>query len=423
MINKKFLKSLGPGLMWAGAAVGVSHLVQSTRAGANYGFYLIGILILANIIKYPFFEFAPRYAAATGKNLISGYNKIGKWAIWLYAIFTFGTMFTIQAAVTFVTAGLLKSIFNINLDPATLSLILLIGTMIILIIGKFSVLDKIIKFIIIILTLSTIIAVISAFAQGINSPAETTENIKRIFDWGVAADIAFVVAFVGWMPAPIDVSVWHSYWSVEKQKATGYRPKLKEALLDFKIGYIGTAFLAMGFLSLGALVMYGNAGDGFPDTAGAFSAKLIELYTSSIGNWAYPLIALAAFTTMFSTTLTCLDAYSKVLKPTTEYIIPSIKKKDYKWLVWFWLTIVVSGALVLIYYYIKDLKKLIDIATTMSFVTAPVLAFLNYKAVISKEVAKEFKPKKALRIYAIIGLVFLTLFSIVFLVWRFKYAQ
>ena len=26
-------KSLGPGLLFAGAAVGVSHLVQSTRAG------------------------------------------------------------------------------------------------------------------------------------------------------------------------------------------------------------------------------------------------------------------------------------------------------------------------------------------------------------------------------------------------------
>ncbi len=420
MINKDFLKSLGPGLMWAGAAVGVSHLVQSTRAGANYGFYLVGILILANILKYPFFEFAPRYAAATGKNLIYGYNKIGKWAIWLYAIFTFGTMFTVQAAVTFVTAGLLESIFKIEaINTATLSLILLVGTMIILIIGKFSVLDKIIKIIIILLTLSTIVAVISALSTGYNPNPDFAEK----FNWKIAADIAFIVAFVGWMPAPIDVSVWHSYWSVEKQKETGYRPKLKEALLDFKIGYIGTAFLAIGFLSLGALIMYGKSQEGFPDAAGAFSTKLIDLYTTSIGNWAYPIIALAAFTTMFSTTLTCLDAYSKVLKPTTEYIIPSIKEKDYKWLVWFWLTIVVSGALVLIYYYIKDLKKLIDIATTMSFVTAPVLAFLNYKAVISKEVAPEFKPKKGLRIYAIIGLVFLTLFSIAYIIWKIKYAE
>ncbi len=39
MIFKNTIKSLGPGLLWAGAAIGVSHLVQSTRAGAIYGFH------------------------------------------------------------------------------------------------------------------------------------------------------------------------------------------------------------------------------------------------------------------------------------------------------------------------------------------------------------------------------------------------
>ena len=53
MIN--ILKNLGPGLLFAGAAIGVSHLVQSTRAGADFGFSLLWALILSNIIKYPFF--------------------------------------------------------------------------------------------------------------------------------------------------------------------------------------------------------------------------------------------------------------------------------------------------------------------------------------------------------------------------------
>ena len=51
--ERTFLKALGPGLLWAGAAVGVSHLVQSTRAGATYGFALLGIVLLANVFKYP----------------------------------------------------------------------------------------------------------------------------------------------------------------------------------------------------------------------------------------------------------------------------------------------------------------------------------------------------------------------------------
>jgi len=78
MFTTKFFKTLGPGILFATTAIGVSHLVQSTRAGAEYGFALIGFVLMANILKYPFFEYGSRYANATGKSLIYGYNKMGK---------------------------------------------------------------------------------------------------------------------------------------------------------------------------------------------------------------------------------------------------------------------------------------------------------------------------------------------------------
>ena len=69
-------KILGPGLLYAGAAIGVSHLVQSTRAGADFGYGLVWAVLLANFLKYPFFEYGPRYAASTGKSLLHGYQAI-----------------------------------------------------------------------------------------------------------------------------------------------------------------------------------------------------------------------------------------------------------------------------------------------------------------------------------------------------------
>ena len=45
----KKIKKLGPGLLFAGAAIGVSHLVQSTRAGADYGWGLTWALLLVNL--------------------------------------------------------------------------------------------------------------------------------------------------------------------------------------------------------------------------------------------------------------------------------------------------------------------------------------------------------------------------------------
>ena len=45
---KQVIQKLGPGLLFAGAAIGVSHLVQSTRSGADFGFGLIWTVILTS---------------------------------------------------------------------------------------------------------------------------------------------------------------------------------------------------------------------------------------------------------------------------------------------------------------------------------------------------------------------------------------
>ena len=110
MITK--LKNLGPGLLFAGAAIGVSHLVQSTRAGADFGLGLLWALLLVNLFKYPFFQFGPRYATATGESLLDGYKKLGKGVLATYYALNLATMFTIQTAVTIVTAGLAFTLFG-----------------------------------------------------------------------------------------------------------------------------------------------------------------------------------------------------------------------------------------------------------------------------------------------------------------------
>jgi len=416
MSFNKLVKIMGPGLLYAGAAVGVSHLVQSTRAGAGYGFYLIWILIIANVLKYPFFEFAPRYAATTGKSLIDGYARIGKWAVVMFTVLSIATMFTIQAAVTMVTAGLVGNVFGISLNSVQLSGLILFFTMLILMVGRYALLDKLIKVVIVILAVSTLGATITAMLNGYHPNPDFVQS----FSWLKHADIFFLIAFVGWMPAPIDVATWQSLWTVAKIKEMGEKPSLKNALLDFKIGYIGTAFLAVCFLSLGALVLYGS-GEELSGNGVVFAGQLISVFTNSIGGWAYYFIAIAAVSVMFSTTLTCLDAYPRVMKPLTEEIIPSFKKKrpGFDFHSWIWIVIVAGGALILIAYLKNSMRFMVDLATTLSFVTAPLIAFLNYKVVTDKHMPESGRPKLWLRVYAFIGMVFLGGFMVVYIIWRF----
>ncbi len=410
-MKNNFLKALGPGLIWAGASVGVSHLVQSTRAGANFGFELVWLVLLVNVLKYPFFEFAPRYAASTGENLLQGYARLGRWVLLLYLLLTLATMFTLQAAITSVTVGLLGNIWPGFLAPLPWTVLLLLLCVLILAVGRYGTLDRLMKIVIVVLSATTLVAVIAAAQKGFHPAPE----LSRHFRWELT-DLAFVIALAGWMPTAIDVSVWHSVWTVAKIKQTGYTPKLKEALLDFNIGYVGTALLAIGFIALGALVMYGT-GTGFPASGVAFANQLILLYTQSIGQWAYSIIALAALATMFSTTLTVMDAYPRVLTPTMELLFPAQSLSTRYWNI-IWTAVLIGGTMLVLLYFTGQMRVLVDVATTLSFLTAPVLGYLNLKVVSSPAMPDTNKPGKFLRILSWVGILCLSAFAAAFLIWK-----
>lgn len=406
MIQK--LKNLGPGLLFAGAAIGVSHLVQSTRAGADFGLGLLWALLLANLFKYPFFQYGPRYATATGESLLDGYKKLGKGVLVAYGILTIATMFTIQTAVTIVTAGLASSLFgNLGFDPEMVvkiwTIIVLAICLGLLIIGKYKLLDNLIKIIIIVLSISTIAAVTMAL-YGNNSNISLAQILPK-----ETAQITFLIAFMGWMPAPLDISVWHSLWAIEKQKSDKTF-KSKSALFDFNIGYIGTVILGVCFALLGCLIMFGT-GQTFSNSAGRFSGQLIDMYTSSLGEWAYILIGIAAFTTMFSTTLTCLDASPRAIDRTLELLF----NRDYKRGYLIWILLLAVGTIAIFFFFASEMGLLVKIATILSFITAPFYAIINYKLISGKHTPKAWRPNKLMHILSWLGIVFLIGFSVWYL--------
>ena len=401
----KAISKLGPGLLFAGAAIGVSHLVQSTRAGADFGFGLIWALVLVNLFKYPFFQYGPRYAIATGESLLDGYHKIGKFFLIAYFILNILTMFTIQTAVTIVTAGLASSLFGFTDNMVIWSLIITVSCYLILLVGKYNLLDKMIKIIILILAISTIL---STGVASLNSME--AYSFEQVFPSG--AGLVFLVAFLGWMPAPLDISIWHSIWAIEKNKTQ--KITKKDSLFDFNVGYIATVFLGICFVSLGALVMY-NSGISFSSSGSVFAGQLIELYTSNLGDNLYLIISICAFTTMLSTTITTLDASPRTMSRATQLLTKNSDKNYY----FHWITILAIGTMLIFYFLLSEMGALVEIATVLSFITAPFYAILNYKLVTSKNMPDQHKPSKSLRILSIAGILFLSLFAFGYILTRF----
>jgi len=411
------IKALGPGLIWAAAAIGVSHLVQSTRAGANYGFELIWFILFINLVKYPFFQFGPRYASATGESMLHGFKRLGNWAVYLFIGLTVLTMFGIQAGVTIVTASLFSFIFPWGGDATSWTLILLIISGLIVYIGRFNLLDSLVKIIIVVLSLSTVLAVVSAASKGFHPVVTDLPHLEFKL-----ADIAFLIALAGWMPSAVDITVWHSFWTLAKQHSSGHKPTLKESIFDFNVGYFTTAILAIGFLALGAFVMYGS-GESFSPNGGVFSSQLINMYTTAIGPWSYWIIAIAALTTMFSTTLTVMDAYPRIIGHTIEFYRPQSSKKEAKQAEHFVKIIIILALIVVtwmvIKYFASSMQWMVDLATTLSFLTAPILSYLTLRVMKGSNVPAEAKPGLWMEILSWIGIIVMAGLGIAYLVWKF----
>ena len=405
---KTLIRNLGPGLLFASMAIGTSHLVLSTKAGAQYGWLMIIPIVLANILKYPFFEFGIRYTNVTGLSLIEGYKRRGKWYLWLYAFITLVTTFTILAALYVVTAGLFINLFdieNISVAQAALGLFILISA--ILIIGKYTFLENTLKLVISILFIALLVTTIMVLIKGPVTPVDNFQPPDIFNEVG----ILFLISLVGWMPTAVEASSWVSLWSLEKYKTTGIRPALKEALQEFNSGYLMTALLAIFFLTIGVMTLYGTDTE-LSDNAVVFADQVVKLFTTHIGNWAYIFIAVSAFATMFSTCMTAHDAISRVSVDIIGHLAPEGKdfsrKRHYA-------TGVIVLALVnfvVVTVFSANMGFLVALATFVSFVLAPIVGYMNIRNVMSHDLPKKYWPRPWLQWLTYMGIIFLGLFAV-----------
>jgi Mn2+/Fe2+ NRAMP family transporter len=408
---KNWLSSLGPGLLYAGAAVGVSHVVQSTRAGALYGFGLVGFVLLVNLLKYPFFSYASRYARHSGKDLIEGYGRMHPWVLPAFLILTVATMFPILVAITAVFTGIVQFLAFPNASAIWISGISLFTCALLLGVGRYAVLDRGIKIIMLLLVITTLLALAFAFGEPLRMQQAAAGSF--IFD---KAGWVFLLAFAGWMPTPIDASVWQSMWTVakrEKQFVTDAQMRF-----DFRLGYHSSMVLAVFFVILGGVVLYGNGS--LPEGGAAFAGAFVNLYVELLGSWSFPVIAICVFVTIFSTLLTVMDAYPRVLARALNFYQPSKSKesgfdeKAWKWLIW----IFAAGSFLILLFLKSSMLALVDFATILSFLSAPILAWWNMRLLHQHESAAEFRPEKFMQWWAWLGLAFLVVMNVLYLWFR-----
>jgi Mn2+/Fe2+ NRAMP family transporter len=237
------------------AAIGQTHVVLATYAGARFGFALLWMVVLAHVLTYPLFEYGTRYAAATGSSLVNAYLKIQRMRRPIAAFFTvlfFTLPFLALASLLSVTASILYAAFP-QMSFNGWAIITVIITAALLFAGRYRWLEALS------LAMAGVLVVGSAVAFGFAPP--TAGDVAR----GAlvpAIPVGSLVVLVALMRLPSDPasSILLSAWAARKREAwlAGGEPlmALRKSLLDLRLGYVFSLVVAVIFLCLGAVVLH-----------------------------------------------------------------------------------------------------------------------------------------------------------------------
>jgi Mn2+/Fe2+ NRAMP family transporter len=396
------LQALGPGILLATAAIGGSHIVASTQAGALFGWQLLLLILLVNVLKYPFFRFGVEYSLQSGETLLEGYRRQNRryllGFVWLNVIA--GVVNT--AGVLILTAALLQYFIPFTLSLPVLCCLLLAVCLLVLLAGQYRLLDTVSKWVMVLLTVSTLAALAIAWQKGMQAPVDYVAPSP----WQLAY-LGFLVALMGWMPAPIEISAINSLWLKAKQQQQPVN--MANGLFDFNLGYWSTTLLALVFLALGALVQFGSSQE-VAMAGGSYIQQFVGIYGKTIGDWSTLLVAFVAFLCMFGTTLTVLDGYARTINESFQLLGWQQNNNHRSYSVWLILQ-ALSGFGVILFFK-SALGPMLTFAMSLAFVTTPVFAWLNYRLMRGSGQMSQW-----LRWLSRIGLLYLFGFAALFLAW------
>ena len=411
-----FWKSFGPGVLFAGAAIGTSHLVQSTRAGAMFGLGLLLVVILTNFFKYPAYRFGPQYAASTGRSLIQGYRRLGAWVVAFYLLIELGIIAIIIAATAVTTGAILLGVFEWSLDPRHVGVGLIALAVVALVTGGYRLLDRSTKVFVVVLTLATLVATLLSLPkiQWDFTPVSLSTSDLQTF--------GFVIALMGFMPAGMELSAIQSLWVVAKAKSSGQVLSTRLTILDFNVGYIMSALLAICFLLMGTAVLH-SAGESPAQGAAAFAQQVISLFTAGLGQWSGTLVGVSALFVMFTTLTTVLDGMPRLvaacllsLKESNPNVAIDVEGSSV--LRGAMIVLAIAGALVLLFF-MSSFQAFIDFVTITAFVVAPITATLNHLVITAEDVPPASRPGPILKTWSLLGILLMLGLALAYLYARF----
>ena len=388
---KKFsgiLRQIGPGVILASAVVGSGELVATTVLGAENGYSLLWLVLLSCGIKVVVQNELGRYAIATGETALEAFDRVPgprfrvSWVVWLW--------FLMQTTGLMTNAGMLAGISEIlnKMVPAiSISVwvwVVTVGTAILLVVGRYSLVEKVSVGMVIIFTTLTVSCAVLLFKR------------PEYISWGNVLDgLSFHLPQGGWVTAVAVFGitgvgssdlVQYPYWCIEKGYArfTGLRENT-EAWRERARGWtkvMGVDVLNSMAIYTSATVAFYLLGAGVLRGLGVIPKGtemvqiLSKMYTEILGGWAYFLFVVGAVAVFYSSIFAGTAAHSRVF---ADFMgsIGVFDKRNYaaRWKVTRFFAVLTLVISLLYFSYLREPVLMVKIGGLAQAAMLPIIAF------------------------------------------------
>ena len=340
------VKFLGPGFILVGSVVGSGEIILTTTLGSLVGFSMFWFVLLSCWSKNIIQAELGRFAISSGEPFLHAFNRLpgklpafkGKkvsWYIYFWLIWIIPTL--LVSGGIYGGAGQAINSVMPSLGSQWWTVILAGIASATILTGTYKFLEKLMTTLVVTFTLITITC---AILLQLTEYAITWEEVKGGFTFGFpAVAVLAALAVYGATGVGSNEQMGYTYWCVEKgyarfsgpadasndwvQRAKGWIKVMQTDVL-VTMGILTCATIP--FYMLGAGVLYRlNARPNGLETIDVLS----NMYTQTLGEWAFWLFITGAFFVLFSTAISGLGANARVFADGMA-VMGVIERDDYQ---------------------------------------------------------------------------------------------
>ncbi|WBB98039.1 MULTISPECIES: Nramp family divalent metal transporter [unclassified Solwaraspora] len=325
---------IGPGVLWALAALATGELLFTPRVGAQYGYSLMWALVAVLVLKLFVTREIGRYSVVTGRRLLTGLAGLpgpAGWAIWLILVPQLVVGIAAIAGIASAAGSALALAVPGPIQAWTGAVLAAAAGLVL--VGHYTGVEWVSRVLGIALALGAVVAAIQV------GPDLTEAAAGFVPVPPDDLQVAEILPWLGFLSNGAAGLMWYSYWitakgighagvaaadrrdprDLDSHQIDRVRGWLRTMTLDSTFAVVGVALITVAFLILGAELL---RPEGIVPAEADVARDLTRLFSEVFGSVGFWLMVVGLVSAFWTATLTNIDGWQRLYTDGVRRVLP-----------------------------------------------------------------------------------------------------